>query len=78
MATPADHSPSAPAPKVCPCGHDKKHFLVSPEGKYSLTGWFWVTVVGVTTRPLKISYRCRQCGTVFDESSDPEDLDRLA
>jgi hypothetical protein len=71
-------SPSSPARKTCPCGHERGHYLVTPEGKYTLTGWFWVTVIGVTTRPLKVSYRCRQCGETFDESTEPEDLDKLA
>jgi hypothetical protein len=62
----------------CKCGHDRTHLMVSAEGKYTLMGWFWVTVMGVTTRPWEVRYRCRACGEVFDSSRDPAALDAMA
>ena len=41
--------------------YDRNHFMVSPEYKYTITGWFWVTFVGVTTEPIKATYKCRRC-----------------
>jgi hypothetical protein len=64
--------------KHCRCGHGRHHHMVSPVGKYTLMGWFWVTVMGVTTRPLRIDYRCRECGEVFDYTEDPAARDALA
>lgn len=80
MTAPVDapRAPEAHTRPTCRCGHDRTHFMVSPLGRYSLTGWFWVTVIGVTTRPRKVRFRCRQCGEVFDESTDPAVLDSLA
>lgn len=57
----------------CKCGHDRTHYMVTPDGKYSGMGWFWV-LFGVTTRPVRIEYRCRRCGEVFDETTDPQEL----
>ena len=62
----------------CKCGHDRTHYLVSAKCKYTFAGWLWVTLVGVTTRPLKIDYQCRRCEQIFDTSQEPEDLDSLA
>lgn len=61
----------------CACGHDRTHFMVSPEGKYTAFGWFWL-LFGVTTRPVRIFYRCRVCNQVFDETEDPATLDQHA
>lgn len=74
----APRDPDSPARPTCRCGRDRTHFMVSPLGSYTLAGWFWVTVIGVTTRPRKVRYRCRTCGEVFDESTDPAVLDSLA
>lgn len=58
----------------CKCGYDRTHYMVTPDGKYSGMGWFWV-LFGVTTRPTRIEYKCRRCGQFFDETTDPQDLD---
>jgi len=74
-ATPGSSgNPEAENLPRCPCGHDRTHFLVSPEGKYTLIGWFWVTLMGVTTKPVRIDYRCRKCGNVLETTTDPKVL----
>jgi hypothetical protein len=60
----------------CKCGHGPDHHMVSAHCKYSLWGWFWVTMVGVTTRPIFVSLKCRVCQEVVLESSEPHILDK--
>ena len=52
--------------------------MVSPVGKYTLTGWMWVTLMGVTTKPIRIDYKCRCCGVIFDTTTDARLLADLA
>jgi hypothetical protein len=59
---------------LCRCGHDRTHMMVSPVGRYNLVGWFWVTVMGVTTKPIRVDYKCRSCSQIFDSSTDEKDL----
>jgi hypothetical protein len=67
---------SAGAAPTCKCGYGRDHLMVSADCKYTMWGWFWVTFVGVTTRPIKVDFRCRVCTQTFDSSVDPSDLDR--
>ena len=61
---------------TCRCGYGRDHLMVSADCKYTMWGWFWVTFVGVTTRPIQVNYRCRVCGQTFDKSVDDADLSR--
>jgi len=61
--------------KTCRDGFDKNHHMVTPQAEYSGIGWFLVTF-GITTRPVKIKYKCRKCNEIFDESTSNEDLDK--
>ncbi len=74
----SDHpeSPSDILPQ-CPCGHDRNHHMVSGQGTYTWSGWFWV-LFGVTTKPTRVSFRCRRCNTHFDESTDQYVLERFS
>ena len=63
-----------PTPK-CRCGHDRHHFMVTAEGRYTALTWA-ALLIGISVRPWAIDYRCRQCNEVFDRSFDPEDLRR--
>jgi hypothetical protein len=60
---------------TCRCGHDRSHHMVSKDRKYTLWGSIWVTLFGVSTVPIRIEYRCRRCGKVFDQTTDPEELE---
>ncbi|MCA9668346.1 MAG: hypothetical protein KC503_22300 [Myxococcales bacterium] len=55
---------------TCSCGFDKDHYMVSKEGEYTVAGWFSHTV-GISTRPKLIKYRCRVCGDIIEETTDP-------
>lgn len=66
--------PTEPGP-TCPCGHDRSHFMVSPEPRYSGLDWFWV-LFGITTMPREVSFRCRRCGQTFDRTTDPKEMAR--
>lgn len=63
-------------PPTCRCGYGRDHLMVSADCKYTMWGWFWVTFVGVTTRPIKVDFRCRVCSQTFDTSVDPDVLTR--
>lgn len=73
---PATEQPSPqPAKKLrtCACGHDRKHHMVSAEPEYTIGGWL-LLLIGVSVRPIKLKYRCRQCDQVFDTSTDKKAL----
>ena len=65
---------AAPARLRCVCGHDRAHYLVSPVPTYS--GWakFWVIFMGVSTKPSRVDFQCRQCRRVFDFTEDSTEL----
>jgi hypothetical protein len=60
--------------KTCRDGFDRNHHMVTAKADYTGIGWFLVTF-GITTRPIKIKYICRQCGETIEESTSAEDLD---
>ena len=62
---------------ACPCGYNRSHFMISPECKYSLWGWMRVSFLGISTRPVRVVYRCRRCNTVLHRTNDPQILDEL-
>ena len=68
---------AADAEKTCRCGHTYDHYMVSPKCEYSGWGWFWVSFMGVSTRPVKASYVCRVCKEMIFETTDAKHLDRL-
>jgi hypothetical protein len=49
--------------------------MVSADGHYT---WFrtLLMMLGVSAEPVKISYLCRECWKVFDQTTDPADLRR--
>jgi len=55
----------------CACGHDRNHFMVSPENHYSVFGTI-ILFLGISVEPVKVTYQCRVCWKVFDETSDPK------
>jgi hypothetical protein len=54
----------------CPCGHDRHHFMVTAENHYTFLRSL-ILMLGVSVEPVKITYQCRKCWKVFDETSDP-------
>jgi hypothetical protein len=64
-----------PSPRLeCGCGHDRTHYLVSPVATYTRWGTFWVIFVGVSTKPVRVDFKCRQCGRLFDFTEDSVEL----
>jgi hypothetical protein len=61
--------------KTCRCGHGLSHPFVSQKGHYTAFGWLCVTLVGITTRPIRVSYICRKCDTVIHSTTDVHILD---
>lgn len=60
----------------CPCGHDRNHYMVSPSPDHGVGGWFKL-LIGISTRPTRITYVCRRCDTTIAETTAPEVLDAL-
>lgn len=58
----------------CRCGYDRHHYMVSASPSHGVGGWLRL-FVGISTRPHKITYRCRRCDDVIEESTEPEALD---
>ncbi|MGC4122341.1 MAG: hypothetical protein QM765_48720 [Myxococcales bacterium] len=63
--------------RTCRCGHDRRHPAVSGEPSYSVLGWLGV-FMGATMRPAIVRFRCSSCDAVFDESTDPKELEAHA
>ena len=61
----------------CGCGHDRTHYLVSPVPTYTRWGTFWVIFMGVSTKPVRVDFKCRQCGRLFDFTEDSVELGRF-
>jgi len=60
--------------KKCSCGFDKENKKwVMPECEYSGIGWFFY-FIGISAKPVKVKFKCQQCGDVFGETTDPEEL----
>ena len=57
----------------CECGHDRKHYMVSPENHYTFLRSL-ILMLGISVEPVKVTFQCRQCWKVFDETTDPKDL----
>jgi len=57
----------------CPCGYTKNHYMVTAENEYKFTDWLWV-IMGITTNPKKIRFKCRQCQTVISITTNPKEL----
>ena len=54
----------------CSCGNDIRHPDVVVERHYGFPGML-PFVAGVTATPARVSFRCRSCGEVFAETTDP-------
>lgn len=61
------------ASRTCRCGHHRDHFMVAKDAEYSVGGWVTV-LLGISTVPRRIKYRCTLCGEILDTVSDPQAL----
>lgn len=55
--------------RLCACGHDKFHHMVTAKGDYTAIGWFWV-MFGVSTKPRQLKFTCRTCHEVVAVTKD--------
>ncbi len=71
-SAPASSSSTEPAADLprCACGHTRDHYMVSSDCTYSVGGYIWL-IIGVTVYPIRVRFRCRKCGEVFETSTDP-------
>jgi hypothetical protein len=63
-----------PPRKTCRCGHSRGHHMVSADPEYTAWGWLRL-VVGISTRPTRIKYRCRRCDQVVESTTAAAELD---
>ena len=70
----ADAQASSEETDRCSCGHDRNHYMVSADPTYTAWGTFWITLMGVSSVPIRIDFRCRVCGETFDFIRNPEEL----
>jgi hypothetical protein len=66
---------TAPGTKTCSCGHDRSHSHVIRKNKYT----FWGSVglyTGISVKPIHIRYQCIDCNEIFDETTDPAELNK--
>ena len=71
---PGSESRVAAEQRTCVCGHGRSHHLVSPMPTYTGWGKFWVIFMGVSTQPVRVDFKCRQCGRMFDFTEEPAEL----
>ena len=69
-----DVPPTKDFEERCRCGHDRKHHMVSAVATYTTWGQFWLSLMGVSAKPIRIDYRCRICKETFDFTTDPRIL----
>ncbi len=50
---------------VCACGHSVGDPWVVPKQRYSLCGWFAMSL-GVSYPPKQINWECDRCGEIFE------------
>mgnify|MGYP001289676450 CR=1 FL=1 len=60
----------------CSCGHDRNHHMVSERREYTAWGKFWMILMGVSSRPIKIDFVCRHCKERFDFIKDEKELNQ--
>jgi hypothetical protein len=61
----------------CSCGYDRMHPMVTPKPTYTAWGTFWVTLMGVSSTPVRIDFICRRCDERFDFIVDKDELRRF-
>ncbi len=59
-----------PPPPTCAAhGHDRYHHAVDAELKYGAGGWLRL-FTGVSAQPIEATFRCRECGEAFENTTD--------
>jgi hypothetical protein len=57
----------------CECGHDRHHYMVSAQNHHTFARAL-ILMLGISVEPVKVTFQCRKCWKVFDETTDPKDL----
>ena len=61
--------------KKCSYGHDRHHPLVIRKNKYTKWGMFGL-LMGISVKPIFARYQCTKCNEIFDETTDPVELNK--
>ena len=67
-------SPDLEVLETCSCGHDRSHYMVSVLPTYTTWGTLWISLLGISATPIRLDFKCRICGEVFDFIRDAEKL----
>ena len=70
-------SPNLEESERCRCGHDRNHHMVSPLPTYTTWGTFWISLLGISATPIRLDFKCRVCGEVFDFIREQEELKKF-
>ena len=70
-------SPDLEILEKCSCGHDRTHYMVSTLPTYTGWGTFWITLLGISAVPIRLDFKCRVCGEVFDFIRDSDELKKF-
>jgi len=65
-----------PDSKVCRCGHDRIHPMVSAVPKYSGVGWAAI-LIGISWEPQSISFKCRVCDDTLGTLTSPAEMKKV-
>lgn len=58
----------------CSCGYTKNDYQVERKSFYTKFGWFLVGGLGMSAKPIKVEYKCNECGDVLEIITDTEEL----
>jgi hypothetical protein len=61
--------------KTCSCGNNRTSPYVIRKNQYT----FWGKVglfTGISVKPIHIRYQCVRCKEIFDETTDPGELNK--
>ena len=61
----------------CKCGHKYDHPLVIHECEYSKWGWFLLTILGLSAKPISVKFICTNCKEQILETSDENILKKF-
>ena len=65
--------PETAALPTCRCGHDRYHHTSRADLKYGSGGWTRL-FTGISAQPREITFRCADCGELFEATTDPSVL----
>ncbi len=57
---------------ICKCGNNLNHPKVYHNSEYSKWGWFLLTILGLSAKPISVSFICMDCKEILLVSKERE------